>query len=211
MLQTCSVKKRTQLYIDLVLNMSSLIGIDAGHGESNRKCGVYDPGAVFEDEEFGLIYREADITFFYSQLLGSILEENGYKVFQTRPSIDSHVPLSTRVSSAEDAGCDLLISIHTNAFSIPTASGCEVLYRDHEKDSSLASTLLAGVINSGLRIRSRGLKKRDNLSLLKFSKPVALLELGFITNEDDRKKLFNLTMSRKICDSLVAHIKMFEF
>ena len=188
--------------------MSFLVGIDAGHGLGNRSAGVYDPGAVYVDKATGLTYREADLTVFYSNLLGKFLEDAGYCVFKTRAKDDLEMRLSERVSKVRQAGCDALISLHTNAFSNPSASGCEVLYRDQEKDSKLASTLLAGVINSGLRIRSRGLKKRSNLSILKYEKPSALLELGFITNSSDRAKLCDLVKANKICSSIVSHIEM---
>ena len=188
--------------------MSIMIALDAGHGLSNRKSGVYEPGAVYVEEKFNLIYREADITFYYSQVLAALLETKGYGVFQTRRSIDAEVPLSSRVSMVEDENCDALISIHLNAFSSPSASGCEVLYGDYEKDADLARVLLAGVVNAGLKIRSRGIKERSELSILKYNKPAALLEIGFITNESDRENICDLIKAKKICESIADHIKM---
>jgi len=189
--------------------MSFLIALDAGHGLSNNKEGVYDPGAVYYDSNFNLTYQEADLTFYYTSLLGDLLISAGYEVFQTRASIDAEAPLSSRVKLAEISGCDALLSIHLNAFSSESASGCEVLYRDYEKDSNLARIALSGVINAGLKFRSRGIKERSNLAILKSVKPAALLEIGFITNDSDRGKICDLVKARKICESIVSHFKMF--
>ncbi len=189
--------------------MSFMIALDAGHGLSNSKRGVYDPGAVYYDSNYNLTYQEADIAFYYASLLGELLSAEGYGVFQTRQSINADVPLSSRVKAAECAGCDALLSIHLNAFSSDSASGCEVLYRDYEKDASLARLALSGVINAGLKFRSRGIKERSNLAVLKSVKPAALLEIGFITNDSDRSKICDLVKARKICESIVTHFKMF--
>lgn len=191
--------------------MSLLICLDAGHGIGNRKSGKYDPGAVYTEDSTGSVYCEADIVLFYSEVLEHLLKLSDYRVFQTRGSSSGDVSLSSRTTMAEEAGCDALISLHMNAFSNPRASGCEVLYKEDKKDTKLATTLLAGVINSGLKIRSRGIKKRKNLSILNYSKPVALLELGFITNEGDRSKLCDLVKAKQVCSSIVTHINRLGF
>ena len=190
--------------------MSLLICLDAGHGIGNRRSGKYDPGAVYTEDSTGSVYCEADIVLFYSEVLEHLLKLSNYRVFQTRSFSSGDVSLSSRTAMAKDAGCDALISLHMNAFSNPRVSGCEVLYKE-EKGAKLATTLLAGVINSGLKIRSRGIKKRNNLAILNYSKPVALLELGFITNESDRSKSCDLVKAKQVCSSIVTHINMLGF
>lgn len=181
-------------------------GIDAGHGLGNRTAGTYDPGAVALDSG-GNQCCEADITLIYAWVLADELKSLGLGSSLIREHTQHEVKLLSRVSRAVNLGCDAIISIHTNAAESPTASGCEVWYGDEKKDRPLATAILTGIVSTDLGIRNRGLKKNIGLAVLKTTMPAALLEIGFISNSQERLVISNITNVRKICRSIANQIK----
>lgn len=159
------------------------ICIDPGHGNSNRKSGVYDPGTTL-----GLI-AEADIVLALGLTLAWVLKNKGHEVFLTRMDDSAPSPLSSRDERAEAAGCDLLISLHVNSADDRSAHGVETFYRD-EKDKALASAIQKRLVQH-LGTRDRGVKsekesQHPRLAIFDFDGAAALIELGFLSNDSDR-------------------------
>lgn len=145
--------------------------IDPGHGMSNRRQGLFDPGCERGD------LHEADVALVWANALGHELTALGLNVFYTRRDNERHTPVGTRASLAEDAGCDMLVSIHVNdADGAPT--GTETLYSGAD-DIPLAQRCQDAML-SGLGLRDRGIKQRTDLAVLKFRGRAVLIELGFI-------------------------------
>lgn len=145
--------------------------IDPGHGMANRRAGVYDGGC-----ERGELH-EADIALVWANALADELKNLGVNVFFTRRDNQRPTPVGSRARLAEDAGCDMLVSIHVNdADGAPT--GTETLYSGAD-DIPLAQRCQAAML-SGLGLRDRGIKQRTDLAVLKFRGRAVLLELGFI-------------------------------
>lgn len=186
------------------------IGVDPGHGNSNRRSGVYDPGAVSAG------HAEADIVLQWG-LTGKWIAEKefGIKVFMTRDDDSDPTPVSTRDDRAEQAGCDYFLSLHCNAAS-GQATGTETFYRDI-KDKVFAA-LVQNAALSALEIRDRGLKTEadsqhpNGLSIFNFDGPAALLELGFIDNPADRARMRDrdrrITFWRALFTSLKARTEL---
>jgi N-acetylmuramoyl-L-alanine amidase len=147
--------------------------LDPGHGMANRRAGTYDPGCVRGE------LHEADIVLDYARAIGAELQALGVgvTVFFTRRDNTRPTPLGTRAALAEDAGCDLFVSIHVNdADGKPT--GTETFYTGTD-DEPLAARCQAAMLK-GLGLRDRGIKQTGSLTVLKFRGPAVLLELGFI-------------------------------
>ncbi|MBU1568409.1 MAG: N-acetylmuramoyl-L-alanine amidase [Proteobacteria bacterium] len=161
--------------------------IDPGHGMSNRKLGIYDPGAThFEN---GFEYQEASIALRYGLALKDVLRAQQLDVFMTRDDETDHTPVGRRASMAKAAGCDVLISLHLNDFDDDTANGLEVLY-GNPGSKALAQKLQDALVDV-TKIRNRKIKMRTDLAVLKFEGTAVLVELGFIANDQDREKLLN--------------------
>ena len=176
------------------------ICVDPGHGMSNSKNNVYDPGAVHT--EAGVLYHEATIALRYGLTLKDILRARGVPVFMTRDDETDDAPVGQRATNARNAGCSIYISLHLNSSADGSdgPNGVEVLYRD-DADSPLARRLRDAVLQaSGLEKRSN--KKRPDLAVLKFQGPAALIELGFIRNDKDRNTLLNPQKRLAICDAI---------
>jgi N-acetylmuramoyl-L-alanine amidase len=176
--------------------------IDPGHGMSNRKAGVFDPGCVHDEN--GTLFREADIVLKYGLALKEKLRAKNIDVFMTRDDNSDPTPVSGRAASAKAAGCDRFVSIHVNAAEDETAHGLEVLY-DDAADKPLAQKMQTALI-AATKLRNRGIKQRSDLAVLKFKGPAVLIELGFIDNDKDRDTFLDPLVRDKVCDAIAASL-----
>lgn len=172
------------------------IGIDPGHGMSNRRWAVYDPGAVAAD------VQEAQVALAVAMELRDQCLRRGWATFMTRTSNAEDAPLRDRVARARAAQCDALVSLHCNAAVAEQAHGTETLYLASEW---VASEVQRRVV-AALGTRDRGAKQRDDLAILRYERPVVLVELGFVTNAADRDRITDpaaqLAAARAIADAL---------
>lgn len=171
--------------------------IDPGHGMSNRRSGVFDPGAVAGP------VREADIAMIWANELRSIINAAGHKVIRTRRDNNDPCPVSRRDDIARSYRGDIMISLHCNAAD-GTASGTEVFYRG-EDDQEMAKKLSAAV-SSALGIKDRGAKtERDSqhpsLAVMDFDK-CWLIEIGFIDNPVDCARMRDPMRINKTCNAI---------
>lgn len=162
------------------------ICIDPGHGMSNRRKGVYDPGA----EADGL--TEAAVVMDFANRLRKILMDRGHKVVRTRVDASDPAPVGARAGIAREYGCEVLVSLHCNAAN-GRASGTETFYRGSSQ-MALAQRCNQAVV-SELGTRDRGIKteqqsQHTRLAVLSFPKAV-LIELAFIDNTSDRARLLD--------------------
>lgn len=156
--------------------MTMKLCIDPGHGMLNASPQRYDPGAVFQAHE------EASLVLDYAILLWAACAASGIDAVLTRRKRDEPMPLQRRVEFALEKGCTTMLSLHANAAGNLQAHGTETLYR---RDATFAALMQQAAV-SALGLRDRGIKPRPGLAVLKFPGPCALIELGFITNNDDR-------------------------
>lgn len=175
------------------------IAIDPGHGMNNAGTG-FDSGA----EAGG--FREADIALDYGLQLQKAFQANQTPVFMTRANNTQKAPVGQRARRAEKAGCTHYIALHLNDSTDSSAHGLEVLFRDATKDKPLAKKLQTALVKV-TKFRDRGAKVRTDLAVLKFSKgPAVLIELGFISNTQDRTDLLSQSLRDAVCGVIVAQL-----
>lgn len=172
------------------------IAIDAGHGGS-------DPGSSGN----GLV--EKNITLIVSKKVEKALEKQNVKVLMTRTN-DTFVGLQERVNIAEREKVDALVSIHTNAFSSGSANGTETWYSlasasTKASDSKQLATFIQNRLHKDLNTTNRGVKTA-NFAVLRTTFPSALVELGFITNQQDAAKLGSDRHQQIAADAIAAGI-----
>lgn len=175
--------------------------LDPGHGMSNKRRGVYDPGAV----SAGI--AEADIALAWANELRGILRAGGHKVVRTRVDAKDPAPVGRRDDIAVSYGGDRMLSLHCNA-ATGKASGTEVFYRGAD-DRELARRMSAAVA-AVLGTKDRGPKTESQsqhsaLAVLEFDK-CWLLEIGFIDHPGDRAKMLNPEIRRKACEAIAKVI-----
>lgn len=184
--------------LDLI---GKVIYIDPGHG------GI-DPGATYKD-----IY-EKDINLSIALKLKKELENNGAIVYLTRyDDIDLSIStnnhkksdLNNRVRAINNSNADLFISIHLNSYGT-SWHGVQIFYDDNNSTNEV----LASIMDKNIKNLNgnRTYKKKNNLYLLKNIKiPGILVEVGFLSNENERYLLTNSKYQEKVSKSLCNGIK----
>lgn len=174
---------------EVVIEPSRSITIDPGHGGA-------DPGAVYTEED-GTLCREADINLAVSLKVRDILEKEGVRVVMTRTK-DVTVERRSRPELANSEKTALFLSIHTNSVEAnEEANGFET-WGSLETSKPLAGvtdkSFATNVQNAVIRhtkARNRGIKDSVTLTVLKYSvMPSILVEVGFITNQNERGNLY---------------------
>ncbi|MCU0287430.1 MAG: N-acetylmuramoyl-L-alanine amidase [Acidobacteria bacterium] len=174
------------------------IAIDPGHGMSNRKRGVYDPGAVHVEN--GVNYEEAAVALKYGLTLKDVFCAKGHEVFMTRDDAQDHAPVVKRAANAKNAAAKALISLHLNSFKDEHSNGLEVLY--YRDDNQQLAQKLQDALLKVTGFNDREIKKRDDLAVLKFNGPAVLIELGFIANDNNRATILDDNKRQEICDTI---------
>ena len=173
-----------------------MIVLDAGHGRSNRKKGVWDPGAVAD----GLLVceQEAQVAWKWALSLKYYLGKLGVETRLTRPGYEDDCPLNSR-RAGHGA---LLVSVHCNAAANPKAHGSEVLVRPGcpMRLANLAER--CQVVLAVPPITSRGVKERSGLAVLNNSDSALILEVGFLTNDSDLKAITSAQHRKAVCQQL---------
>jgi N-acetylmuramoyl-L-alanine amidase len=180
---------------------SKTILFDPGHGG-------YDPGASFS------VFHEDDLNLDFAIALGLALRRRGFIVLYTRDT-DTYLSPGDRLRIIREAKPDAAISIHYNATDNPAAHGGEIYYRD-EYDLPLANALASALQHSEL-----GCKKpfqdiarlNRRLAVLNDLKTCAvLLELGYLTNKNDREKIVEQrdSLAELLASSIAAYYEGIE-
>ena len=177
-----------------------VIYLDAGHGGK-------DVGATY-----GGIY-EKDINLSICLKLEEELIKKGAIVYQTRyGDYDLAVTntinrkrsdLSRRSNIINESKADLFLSIHLNAESTGSYKGPQIFYNDNNNKNKFLAELFQKQLNKDLNGR-REYKKDNELYLQKRIKiPGILIEVGFLSNANERYLLKQDSYQRKIVNSIV--------
>jgi N-acetylmuramoyl-L-alanine amidase len=181
-----------------------IVVVDAGHGGT-------DPGTYSQGEE----YYEKEINLSIVLYLQELLDKEDIKVYYTRTS-DEAVFLNPRVFFANDVEADFFISVHCNGSESSEPSGGEVLYNDITMDNGFSSEQLAQICLEELtnitHKVNRGLVKEEDVVIVKKARmPMALLEVGFMSNPEEMNFLAQESNRRDIAKGIhKAIIKAYE-
>ncbi|WP_197089886.1 SH3 domain-containing protein [Bacillus sp. FJAT-27916] len=169
------------------------IVIDAGHGGT-------DPGAV------GSVLRtkEKNITLSTANQLAALLRNAGATVIMTRSS-DVYITLDNRAAISNRNKADAFISIHYNAASASNAKGIETYYY---LNSRLASSLQGEMVKT-TGLLNRGVKYAKYRVLSINTQPAALVELGFLTNAAEEKKISQASYHKKAAQGILNGLNVF--
>ena len=125
------------------------IALDPGHGGE-------DPGAVGRRGTY-----EKNVVLAIARKLKTMIDaEPGMRAMLTRDD-DYYVPLAQRVQKARRVRADLFVSIHADAFKVPTARGSSVFALSENGATSAAANWLAQKENAADLIGGVNLDVRD--------------------------------------------------
>ncbi len=178
-----------------------VIVIDAGHG--GRAPGATKQGVMEKDIDLQIVLQ-----------LKEILEksEENIGVYYTRTD-DSNPTLDQRVQLANKSNADLFISIHNNSTAsgrMSSTRGTQVMYSESDT-AELGSKALAQIcleeLTDGLGSRNKGLVKGDDIYIIRTSEvPVALIEVGFMTNREELELLKSEDYQKKAAEAVYASV-----
>lgn len=185
---------------------NKIIYIDPGHGGN-------DPGAMYKD------VLEKDINLEISKLLKNELTKKGATVYLTRNGdYDLSVPntinnkrsdLSRRGNVINKSNCDLFLSIHLNAESSSSWHGAQVFYNSKLKENEEIAKIFQNLFKEKLN-SDRNYKKDNTLYLQnRITRPGVLLELGFLSNPNERYLLQTDNYQKKIVNVIIEGLELY--
>lgn len=182
-----------------------VVVIDAGHGSK-------DGGAVKNS------YIEKDINLEMLLKMKEIFDKEkpeNVGVFYTRTD-DTNPRLDDRIGLANEINADVFVSIHQNSTASGRQSninGTEVMYRSSDEtgeSKAFAALCLENLLND-LGSLSKGIVAGDEIFIIRNAKmPVALAEIGFMTNSKEMSKLkdeeYQMKAMRAIYNSIMEYM-----
>ncbi len=195
-------------FVILLLKMCIIFGqetaaqkrivIDVGHGGK-------DSGAIGIN---GIKEKDVVLDIALEILRLNEKSETPLDIYLTRYS-DTLISLSDRTKLAKALNADVFISLHCNHSDNPTARGIEVFVANdisqYSKDSTWFAYQLQNQIKKQFGFESRGVKFA-NFQVLRETVdycPAVLLELGFLSNEDENKYFQKLEIFRAMSSVLL--------
>ena len=149
------------------------IAINGGHYPG------LDSGAV------GDRITESEVTKDVMYLVCTYLRKVGYEVIAIQEN-----ELYNVVWQSNQFESELFVSIHCNGSVIGTACGTEVHYIGNEGEQ--LAQCIQSQLTGTLKTTDRGIKKSENLYVLKYTDcPAVLVEMAFITNREDEDLLIS--------------------
>ncbi|KZL90146.1 N-acetylmuramoyl-L-alanine amidase family protein [Clostridium magnum] len=173
-------------------NKNYTIVLDPGHG------GV-DLGTSYKN------FNEKDLTLKIVKYAEEYLKDEGYAVVLTRNE-DKLVPLKEIGNIANNSNADVFVSVHINSLQDINYKGITGYYYDgkgYETDEriKLVKTIGDEILKSD-SWEDKGVK-RENFAVLRYTKmPSALIECGFITNEEDRARLSKDEVLKRLAENI---------
>ncbi|MED3686053.1 N-acetylmuramoyl-L-alanine amidase [Bacillus thuringiensis] len=205
-----------------------LVVIDPGHQQkANLNLEPIGPGATTQkykvtDGTTGVVTkkREAVLVLEMAFLLKEKLEAKGIQVLMTRTSQDVDISNKERATFANNHKANLFLRLHADGSENPNESGFAVLTpaegnpytKEIYAESLQISQMIVNKMRENQQVKVNGIKFRDDLSGFNWSKvPGVLLELGFMSNHEEDKKLsdpqYVNSLLQSVTDSVDAYRK----
>ncbi|MDR4169204.1 N-acetylmuramoyl-L-alanine amidase [Bacillus nitratireducens] len=183
-----------------------LVVIDPGHQQkANLNLEPIGPGAATQkykvtDGTTGVLTkkRESVLVLEMAFLLKEKLEAKGIQVLMTRTAHEVDISNKERATFANDHKANLFLRLHADGSENQNQSGFAVLTpaegspytKEIYAESLQISQTIINKMRQNHQVKVNGIKFRDDLSGFNWSKvPGVLLELGFMSNPEEDKKL----------------------
>lgn len=168
----------------------------------------------------GVVSRKPEyaITLNASRLLQKKLQQKGYKVVLTRNTNNIDLSNRDRAKIANQHKSALLIRVHADGAANTNAHGFSIIAPSKNNpytkkvfiESQKASKTIVEQVGKDFTLYQSGLSYRDDLSGFNWSKvPVILVELGYITNPQEDKKLTNKKYLEKLSISIAQGVDQY--
>ncbi|OJD68884.1 N-acetylmuramoyl-L-alanine amidase [Bacillus sp. N35-10-4] len=204
-----------------------LVVIDPGHQQkANLNLEPIWPGATTQkykvtDGTTGVVTkkREAVLVLEMAFVLKEKLEAKGMQVLMTRTSQDVDISNKERATLANDHKANLFLRLHADGSENPNQSGFAVLTpaegspytKEIYAESLQISQTIVKKMRENQQVKVNGIKFRDDLSGFNWSKvPGVLLELGFMSNHEEDKKLSDPQYVNSLLQSVTDSVEEYR-
>ena len=177
------------------LEEKKVIVIDAGHGG-------HDFGATM----YG--FQEKTISETIAKKVKALNKDSNIEIVLLREG-DHFMELSERVSIINNLKPDLLISLHVNSSTNPESNGVDAFISSkkefYEKSKENAEKIINGI--SGENLLKRKVTEAPFYMLKNSNCPAITLEMGFLSNNNDRVYLTSESGQNEIAAHILESIK----
>lgn len=189
-----TTSKKTEKVISKKVK-NKVIVIDPGHGG-------LDTGALRGN------VLEKDLTLDISLKVKECLKEIGMKNIVMTRSVDKTLTLDERVQIANNNNADIFVSVHINASVKSEINGIETHY--YSENGYNVAKVIHKELMENVNATDRGLFKSKFYVINHTEAPAVLLELGFISNEQERSSLKSdkrqMDSAQAIADGIVNYL-----
>ncbi len=205
-----------------------LVAIDPGHQAWDVDMTAKEPNAPDSDvmkakASTGTAGKytgipEYELCLDVSLQLRDALQKAGYDVIMTREDNETAISNSERARLANDAGADIAIRIHANGSEDTSTNGALALITSqlnpntssfYSDSRELAEDVLGSYCES-TGMQNLGIQENDTMTGLNWSKvPVMILEMGFMTNEQDDRNMADADYQNKMVTGIVNGIERY--
>lgn len=190
------------------IDMSDLEPNGPGSSEMKAKCTTGTQGAFTGIPEYSLNLN-------VSLKLKDELESRGYQVVMTRTDNDTAISNKERAEYAAAQGAEICVRIHANGSDSGNSSGALAMSPSESnpyvsslyEDSNQLSWDILDSYCSVTGFTNWGVQYTDTMTGINWSSiPVTILEMGFMTNENDDRQMndeaFQNVMASGIADGI---------
>ncbi len=173
-----------------------VVVVDAGHG--SNVPGATKQGVCEKDLNLDIVLQLKKIFDRSDKNIG---------VYYTRTD-DSNPSFENRVGLANDSDADLFLSVHNNSTAsgrMSSINGTEVMYQggDSTGESKVFASICLEHLLDELESKSKGTVVGDEVYIIRMSEcPVALVEVGFMTNQRELELLQDFDYQMKAATAM---------
>ena len=187
---------------------SSLEPVGPGASEKKAKVSSGTAGASSGVPEYKL-------TLNIAKKLRKELLARGYDVYMIRTKNNVNISNKKRALNANKSGSDIYIRIHADSSASSSVTGASALYPSKSnpyvgnlsKSSLKLSKAVIDEYCEATGIKNRGCVVRDDLTGTNWSKiPVTLIEMGFMSNASEDKKMQKSSFQKKMVNGMADGI-----
>lgn len=190
------------LYIDFLTPQElydKVVVIDAGHG--GNAPGAVKQGINEKDIDLDIVLKLKEIF--------DASEDKSVGVYYTRLE-DVNPSFENRVGLANKSHADLFISVHSNSTQsgkMSSINGTQVMYDEQKENEALGTRGLAQIcleeVIAQTGSSNKGLVEGNDIYIIRSSEvPVALIEVGFMTNQTELNNLRSEEYQSKVAQGI---------
>lgn len=205
-----------------------LISIDPGHQSPNVDMSAQEPNAPGSSEmkmkaTGGTTGKytgvpEYQLNLDISLKLRDALQELGYRVMMTREDNETAISNAERATLANEHHADIAIRIHANGSEDTSVNGALAMVGSesnpyvgnlYEESNRLAQKVLDSYCDA-TGMKNQGIQKTDTMTGINWSEiPVMILEMGFMSNQQDDENMQDVTYQEDMVAGIVRGIEQY--